>query len=97
MGSFDKLQYEDKVIKAAFHPIPENRHMAVQVLGMLKTPRALPVLAQLLREEKDDIYLLYKVLDALAAIPDPASTELLQEATRHPYRLVRDRAKKYLR
>jgi hypothetical protein len=95
-GSFDELQYEQKLLKTAFHPIAENRHMAVQVLGMLRTPRALPVLAQILHEEKDDVYLLFQVLQALTNIPDPTSTELLTEAKLHPYRLVRDRARQYL-
>ncbi len=90
--SFDRLEYEQKLIKAAFHPIPENRYMAVEALGMLKTPRALPVLERILREETDDVYLLYQVLKALADIPDPRSKELLQEAARHPFRLVRQRA-----
>ena len=70
--------------------------MAVEALGMLKTPRAFPTLARILHEEKDDMYLLYQVLKALANIPDPQSTELLKEATRHSYRLVRERARQIL-
>ncbi len=70
--------------------------MAVEALGMLRTPRALPVLERILREEKDDIYLLYQVLKALANIPDPRSADLLEEATRHSYRLVRQRASQLL-
>ena len=96
IGAFGDLEYEQKLINAAFHPIPENRYMAVEALGMLKTPRAFPTLARILHEEKDDMYLLYQVLKALANIPDPQSTELLKEATRHSYRLVRERARQIL-
>jgi hypothetical protein len=94
--SFSDLEYEQKLMRAAFHPIPENRHMAVMALGMLRTPRALPVLGRILREEKDDIYLLFQVLKAAANIPDPRSMDLLEEGTRHSYRLVRERARQLL-
>ena len=83
-------------MRAAFHPVAENRYMAIEALGMLHTPRALPVLERILREEKDDIYLLYQVLKALVNIPDPSGEELLKEATRHPFRLVRERARQLL-
>ena len=96
IGSFDGLEYEQKLLRAAFHPIPENRYMAVEALEMLKSRRALPVLAKILHEEKNDVYLLYQVLKALANIPDPRSEELLREATRHPFRLVRQRARQLL-
>ena len=63
---------------------------------MLRSPRALTVFAKILREEKGDVYLIYQVLEAVAKIPDPQVGELLNEATTHPYRLVRERAKKLL-
>lgn len=96
IGSFDDLEYEQKLMRAAFHPVAENRYMAIEALGMLGTPRALPVLEKILREEKSDIYLLFQVLKALANIPDPRSAGLLDEATHHSYRLVRTRAKQIL-
>ena len=83
-------------MKAAFHSIPENRYMAVEALGMLRTPGALPILERILREENNDVYLLYQVLKALANIPDPTSKELLEIAADHPYRLVRERARQIL-
>jgi len=96
IGSFDDLKYEQKLMKAAFHSIPENRYMAVEALGMLRTPGALPILERILREENNDVYLLYQVLKALANIPDPTSKELLEIAADHPYRLVRERARQIL-
>ena len=96
IGAFGDLEYEQKLINAAFHPIPENRYMAIEALGMLKTPRTLPTLARILHEEKDDIYLLYQVLKALANIPDSYSKQLLEEVTHHSYRLIRQSAERLL-
>jgi len=96
IGSFDSLEYEEKLIRAAFHPVAENRYMALEALGMLHTTRALPILEKILREEKDDFYLLYQTLNVLANISDPRSTALLEEAARHSYRLVRERATQLL-
>ncbi len=70
--------------------------MAIEALGMLKTPRTLPTLARILHEEKDDIYLLYQVLKALANIPDSYSKQLLEEVTHHSYRLIRQSAERLL-
>jgi HEAT repeat protein len=96
MATFDRLSFEDKLLNAAFHPIPENRAMAVEALGMLGSTRALPVLARILAEEKEDVYLIYQALEALARIPDPRSRQLLTGALHHPFRLVREKARELL-
>jgi HEAT repeat protein len=96
LEGFDRLDYEQKLMNAAFHPIPETRSMAVRILGMLGTPRALPVMERILNEEENDIYLLYQVLEALARIPGQESEQLLGTTLNHPKRLVSQRARQLL-
>jgi HEAT repeat protein len=67
--------------------VPEYRYLAIQALGRLRAPRALPVIAEILQEEHPDIYLAYCAVAAAANIPGPGSLAILEKAARHPYRL----------
>lgn len=90
--SYRALGYEDKLLLATRHPVPEYRYLAIQALGMLGSRRALPLFAEILREKEADVYLIYEVLQALSHIDDQRSRDLLKEATRHPLPLVQKRA-----
>jgi len=97
LSSYHSLEYEEKLLLAMRHPVAEYRYLAVQNLGMLGSERALPIFAEILRQEKADIYLIYQILQALSHIAGPSSEQLLREATSHPYPLVRRKARDLLR
>jgi hypothetical protein len=42
MADFDALPYESKLILAQKHPIRENRMLAIQILGKLRSQQAIP-------------------------------------------------------
>lgn len=88
LSQYDRLSYEDKLIGALHHPVREHRMIAAETLGRLRSRRALPALAQLLKEEADP-YLVMEVVRALARIDTPDARLLLAGATSHPSRLVR--------
>lgn len=68
--------------------MPENRRMAIEVLGNLRSNRAIPIFKGLL-ESEEDIYVLLDVLKALAAINTDEARVLLQNASHHSFSPVR--------
>ena len=87
--AYSELPYEEKLILALNHPIHDNRLLAVQLLGNLRSNASLPHFKAML-ELEDDFYLLREVLTALAKIGSPDSREILSEATKHDSHLVRE-------
>jgi HEAT repeat protein len=84
--------YEDKLLRALRHPVPETRLLAVQILGELRSDRAVPEFARILTEERDP-YLLRGVLRAQALISSEESRRLIRKAAGHPFHTVRDLAR----
>jgi len=83
------LPHEKKLILALNHPIHQNRLLAIQLLGNLRSTAALPYFKAALAVE-DNTYLLRDVLTALAKIGSPESREVLSGATKHASHLVRE-------
>lgn len=79
--------YDERLIAALRHRVPEYRVTAAQILGRRGCAAALPEFRCIL-ETEHDIYLLRAVLRALKNIEEPLSIELIQSATRHRSRLV---------
>ena len=65
MAAFDSLGYEGKLLLALKHPIPENRMLAIQLLGELKSRPAVPAFATNIEEEEDP-YVLRAIACTLA-------------------------------
>jgi HEAT repeat protein len=86
------LSYEDKLLRALQHPVPETRYLAVQLLGDIRSTRAVPEFARILAEERDP-YLLRAVLRALAEINSDESSRLIRQAASHPFLIVRELAR----
>jgi hypothetical protein len=86
------VSYEDKLVGALRHPVPETRLLAVQLLGEIHSNRAVSEFARILAEELDP-YLLRGVLTALALINSDVSRRLIQQTASHPFHTVRDLAK----
>jgi DNA-directed RNA polymerase subunit RPC12/RpoP len=89
MMEHSRLPYEQKLILALRHPIRENRLIAVQLLGNLRSGDALPYFKTML-EGENDFYLLRAVLIALAKIGSPESRAVVSEATKHDSTLIRE-------
>jgi len=65
--ALDSSPYEEKLLRALRHPEQETRMRAVEILGQLRTQRAVPSLQALLYEANDP-YLIGGIIRALAAI-----------------------------
>jgi HEAT repeat protein len=93
VAAYKQAPYEEKLLRAAFHPIPSIRAMAISILGRIGSAQAVPILERIVREEKQDIYVLLEAVQALARIEDPAGENMLLAATQHPFPVVQRRAK----
>jgi len=96
LKEFEKLTYEDKLLAALYHPLPERRMMAAQILGIRKCQRALPEFHKIIIGKETDYYFLRTVLLATAMINHPDRNVILQKATRHNSQLVANYAKMLL-
>jgi len=86
---YQDLSYEDMLLNALHHPVPERRIIAAQVLGILKSQRALIEFLKILESEEEDYFILRSILLAAANINHPNRIILLQKASQHPSALVR--------
>lgn len=89
---YQKLPYVEKLIVALKHPIPENRMVAIQVLGDLRSTAALPASRSILETEKD-CYVLREVVASLRKIGTTESMDLLKGLRKHESRLVKELAR----
>ncbi len=91
----DDLSYEEKLLSALHHPIRENRMIAVQLLGDLRSRAAIPVFASLL-ESETDFYFLREIIRALGKIGNPESWRLIRLLQKHNSTLIREAAARQL-
>lgn len=90
LHKYASLTYEKKLILALGHPIPANRVIAIEALGELHSPKALPNFRKLLDNKDEDFYTLAAVIEALAKIGTNEAHQLLRKAARqHQSALVR--------
>lgn len=88
LESFESLSYEDKLLAALHHAVPERRIMAAQILGNRKSQRALPEFEKFIENNEEDYFFLRAVLLAVAKIDHPDRERLLLMATHHASGLV---------
>jgi len=88
LEDFDDLTYEDKLLAALQHPVPERRIMAAHILGNLKSQRALPVFLRIILSGEDNYFFLRSVLLATAKIDHPDRMVILEKASQHSSTLV---------
>jgi len=53
ISQHDNLSYEENLLAALRHPIRENRMLAIQLLGDLRSQPALPLFRSMLETERD--------------------------------------------
>jgi len=96
LSDFSSRPYEEKLLLALHHPVPDSRMVAIQTLGDLHSQRALPEFEKILENLEEDVYTLRETLIAISKIPGEGSRALLHEASRHPYNVVRYKARELL-
>lgn len=96
LEEYMNLTLEEKLVMALSHPVAENRMLAVQILGELRSSLALPRFEQMIADPSVDIYLLREIVKALSRIKHPRSRELLQRATLHQSPLIRQLAREQI-
>lgn len=92
LEEYKTLSYEKKLMNALHHPLRENRMMAIQVLGELRSREALPLFASLL-ETEEDFFVIRETMRALKRIGGRKSKEMLLSLKTHQSNLVRGEAK----
>lgn len=84
-------EYDQKLINALRHPVPESRTMAVTILGRRKVKEAVGPMVELFRTTSD-IFFQQAVLEALEEIGEPVPLGLAIAALDSPSFIVRGKA-----
>ena len=87
LQKYNQLAFEEKLLVALHHPVPERRIMAAQILGNLHSQQAISEFENIIAVE-NDYFFLRAVLLAVAKIKHPRQMDILSSATRHPSSLV---------
>lgn len=95
LKKYENLSYEKRLINALHHPIRENRMMAAQVLGEMKSIDAISAFKEII-ETSDDYYLIREILLALKKIGSPESKDIISQLRAHKSSLVSRAAKNLL-
>jgi HEAT repeat protein len=93
LSEYDRLSYEDKLLLALNHPVRENRMMAIEVLGRLKSQRVVPAFQEIVAAT-EDFHVAQAIVEALTRIGGAASEAVLRNMENHPVRLVRELAQR---
>jgi HEAT repeat protein len=88
--------FEEQLIRALGHPLPDRRLLAAQVLGQRQARSAVPDLIGIV-EEADDPYLVAEATVALARIGDPAGLAVVDRMARQGSAVARAAARTALR
>jgi hypothetical protein len=73
--------FEEQLIRALRHPLPDRRLLAAQILGQRGARGAIPSLIEI-TEQADDPYLVAEATVALARIGDPAGLAVVDRMAR---------------
>lgn len=96
LGEFNKFSYEDKLLAALHHSVPERRIMAAQILGNRSSQRAIPQFLEIITGDESDYFFLRAVLLAAIKIEHPDRAIILSRASQHSSDLVRHLAAKLM-
>jgi DNA-directed RNA polymerase subunit RPC12/RpoP len=96
LDKFKNYVYEDKLLAALHHSVPERRIMAAQILGIRECIQALPEFGRIIASDETNYFFLRAILLATSKIVHPEREAILLKATRHPSQLVSRLAKELL-
>jgi HEAT repeat protein len=88
--------FEEQLIRALAHPLPDRRLLAAQILGRRGARRAVPRLIRVV-DEADDPYLVAEATVALARIGDPAGLAVVARMAQQGPAVARAAARTALR
>jgi hypothetical protein len=91
LSSYGRLSYEEKLILALRHPLPENQLMAVRLLGDLRSTRAVEYFQEMLAADAN-FYLVREIVRSLRRIGTGEAEAIIMGLRGHPSRLVRKMA-----
>jgi HEAT repeat protein len=89
LDQFEKQTFEDKLLAALHHTVPERRIMAAQILGNRGSQRAVPEFRKIIEGDEEDYFFLRAVLLAVSKIDHPDRDGILQTAVHHTSDLIR--------
>ncbi len=87
LSETEPIFYDQKLMRALHHPVPETREMAAMLLGQRRERHALPVLLSCLLEETD-IGVLCAISIALGQLGDCQAVSSLAKRLAQPRALV---------
>jgi len=87
LSETEPIFYDQKLMRALLHPVPETREMAAMLLGQRQDRHALPVLESRLLEETD-IGVLCAISKALGQLGDCQGVSSLAKRLEKPLALV---------
>ena len=93
---FNQLTFEDKLLASLYHSVPERCIIAAQILGNLKSERALVEFQKIIASEETNYFLLRAILLATVKINHPTRDIILKIASQHFSILVSDLAKELI-
>jgi len=96
LADFNQLTFEDKLLASLHHSVPERQIMAAQILGNLKSERALVEFQKIIQSKENNYFLLRAILLATVKINHPARDIILKIARKHSSILVSDLAKELI-
>jgi HEAT repeat protein len=91
----DSRSYEEKLVAALAHPMPEARLRICWLLGINDVRSAVPNLMHV-AERDPDLFVRKSAVEALVALRDPRSYSLLHDISEGDNYLLRSAAKKVL-
>lgn len=91
----DARSYEDKLIAALVHPLPEARARICWLIGGNRIYSAVPQLMHAAKHDPD-LFVQKSAIESLAVLKDPRSYSLLHEISEGGNRLLQQVAKKIL-
>src|SRR6266566_9893828 len=87
LSETEPIFYDQKLLRALYHPIPQTREMAAMLLGQRQDRHALPVLLSRLPEETD-IGVLCAISQALGQLGDCQAVTSLAKCLTQPDALL---------
>lgn len=88
LDQFNEEEFEDKLLQALYHSVPERRIMAAQILGNRGSQRAIREFLKIVSGNEMDYFFLRAVLLAAIKIDHPDRANILKMAKNHPSKLV---------
>jgi len=76
LSIFGSMDYEEKLILGLSNPITSRRMLVIEILGRIKSDRAIPILCRMLEESKD-IFEKEQIIRALKEIGTREALECL--------------------